>query len=96
MVLYFQVVLTLSVGEEALEFEHRDLHLGNVLVKRSNTEKKVCAFRGQRVQLLNCGVDVVVIDFTLSRMSPDQGQVVYYDIAQDPEIFEGPKWNQQV
>lgn len=48
------------------------------------------------MELSNCGVEVVLIDFTLSRMSPERGQVVYYDLSQDPDIFKGPKWNQQV
>ena len=32
-----QCALTLAVGEEALEFEHRDLHWGNLLIARQAT-----------------------------------------------------------
>ena len=30
--------MTLAVAEEACEFEHRDLHWGNLLISRNGTE----------------------------------------------------------
>ena len=34
-----QVAISLSVAEESLMFEHRDLHWGNVLIKRTKCKK---------------------------------------------------------
>jgi serine/threonine-protein kinase haspin len=41
----FQVVMALSIAEEACEFEHRDLHWGNILVAREQEGKLQYRFR---------------------------------------------------
>lgn len=42
------------------------------------------------------GVLVTLIDFTLSRLELEDGDVVCCDLEADPEIFEGPKGDCQV
>jgi serine/threonine-protein kinase haspin len=44
-----QVVFTLAVAEEAVEFEHRDLHWGNVMVRPA--ESRTVAFRLRGVDI---------------------------------------------
>ena len=44
MTVLFKVAHTLAVAEQAIEFEHRDLHWGNVLVKEVKGTK-VCEFK---------------------------------------------------
>ena len=64
-----QVVLALAVAEQSLEFEHRDLHWGNVLIKRTKCQTIHYKLHGQDIYLNNNGVFVSIIDFTLSRLT---------------------------
>jgi hypothetical protein len=41
-----QIALALAVGEEALGFEHRDLHWGNVLLRAAPSLTTTCRLRG--------------------------------------------------
>ena len=63
-----QVALSLAVAEAALEFEHRDLHWGNVLVKRTKETTLLYTLDGDDIEISTHGVRVAVIDFTLSRL----------------------------
>jgi hypothetical protein len=40
-----QTALSLAVAEEACEFEHRDLHWGNLLVRRDSNKTTSCRLR---------------------------------------------------
>lgn len=40
-----QTALSLAVAEEACEFEHRDLHWGNLLVRRDSNKSTSCRLR---------------------------------------------------
>lgn len=91
-----QTALACAVGEEALQFEHRDLHCGNVLVKRTPDRCTTSAmFRNQKLHIDNQGLEVVLIDFSLSRVGLDNGEVAFCDLDTDPEIFQGPKGDSQ-
>jgi len=87
-----QVILSLRVAEEKLEFEHRDLHIGNVLVRRLD-EDSIVKFKISEddEKLVNSyGVVSTIIDFTNSRISID-GMTIFVDLSTDNELFEGPK-----
>ncbi|GMH33792.1 hypothetical protein BSKO_01626 [Bryopsis sp. KO-2023] len=86
-----QTVLTCAVGEEALQFEHRDLHCGNILLKRTTESTTSVVLREQTIQVENQGIEVVLIDFTLSRVGLENGEVAFCDLAMDPGLFQGPK-----
>ena len=96
------MALTLAVAENACEFEHRDLHWGNILVKReeSTGNRLECTMNDVDICVDTSGVKVTLIDFTLSRLAKDgapgaKSSVVYYDLSLDPEIFNGPKGDLQ-
>ena len=69
--IFLQIAHALAVSERALEFEHRDLHWGNILVKEceANPEDTVL-FRvslEETYSVQSAGVLATVIDCSLSR-----------------------------
>ncbi|XP_022339342.2 uncharacterized protein LOC111134522 [Crassostrea virginica] len=83
-----QVTFSLAVAEEALQFEHRDLHWGNVLVRKTEVKVHEYVLLGQTFQVESHGVQVSIIDFTLSRLDKD-GCTVFTDLSTDDSLFEG-------
>lgn len=79
--------MTLAVAEGKFEFEHRDLHWGNILI--APTELKFIEYRiaGKTYKVLTNGVKVTIIDYSLSRMVYD-GAVLYDNLARDEELFQ--------
>lgn len=73
-----QVILGLAIAEEALQFEHRDIQMDNVLVKMTSNETSVFICNRKKIVLHTRGVIACVIDFNLSRATID-GRAVYYD-----------------
>ncbi|KAK9822448.1 hypothetical protein WJX81_001130 [Elliptochloris bilobata] len=87
-----QTALTLAVAEEAVQFEHRDLHWGNLLVRREGAAAvALYRLRGVDIEVAAEGVAVTLIDFTLSRLVTPDGTVAFCDLEADPELFNGPK-----
>ncbi|XP_011254943.1 uncharacterized protein LOC105250493 isoform X2 [Camponotus floridanus] len=84
--LFLQTAFALAIAEKALEFEHRDLHWGNVLISRTKEPYIYYTLNGREIKLPSNGVKVSIIDFTLSRMLY-QGCCIYNDLALDPALF---------
>ncbi|CAI4224986.1 unnamed protein product [Auanema sp. JU1783] len=85
----FQLVLTLTIAEKTLEFEHRDLHLGNLLLEKCATKTKLqYKYNGNDFCLCTHGVKIKIIDFTLSRLKRD-AITLFKDLEADVELFEG-------
>ncbi|VDO52595.1 unnamed protein product [Haemonchus placei] len=82
-----QVALSLVVAEERLQFEHRDLHIGNALVLESNDDVEY-RYGGGDMVLRSYGLKVHLIDFTLSRLSKE-GTTIFRDLESDEELFAG-------
>lgn len=59
----------LAVAEEELEFEHRDLHVGNVLVHPTTMSTITITLNDVPFAVETHGVKATIIDFTLSRLS---------------------------
>ena len=56
----------------------------------------VLPFRGHQLYVRSAGVHATLIDFSLSRLRTDAGHVAFFDLATDPELFQGPKGDVQV
>jgi len=64
-----QVTLSLAIAERSLQFEHRDLHWGNVLVQKTSESTLTYMLDGTEMSIDTHGVKVTIIDFTLSRLT---------------------------
>jgi serine/threonine-protein kinase haspin len=96
---FWQVVLALAKGEEEAEFEHRDLHLGNICVRTPEVvdEAKIDISKS----LGFTSFEATLIDYTVSRASmipasmvseateTKDDSVAYIDLANDPHLFYG-------
>ncbi|XP_077123830.1 serine/threonine-protein kinase haspin [Ranitomeya variabilis] len=83
-----QVTAALAVAEEELRFEHRDLHWGNLLIEKSSSCTMSVSLRGERLDIPSGGIQVKIIDYTLSRLDKD-GLTVFCDLSTDEELFQG-------
>lgn len=83
-----QIAYSLAAAECEFEFEHRDLHWGNVLVNDTKAETLTYIVNGQETNVKSSGVFATIIDFTLSRMS-EKEIIVFDDLSRDEELFQG-------
>ncbi|XP_032576137.1 putative serine/threonine-protein kinase haspin homolog isoform X7 [Drosophila sechellia] len=82
-----QIILALAVGEEEYQFEHRDLHLGNILIEYTNKKHVICTFKNSKLTVLSKGVNVTIIDYTLSRITINDC-CYFNDLSRDEELFQ--------
>lgn len=82
--LFWATATALAHGEDQAQFEHRDLHLSNICVKRN---REVTKDESYAVVPAWTQLEVALIDYTLSRASV--GDNVIYNAMTDPELFTG-------
>jgi hypothetical protein len=99
--IFWSVVKALARGEQECEFEHRDLHWGNILIDQSE-EDEILERLLDNLNLEDGGKDILdggwrgvkvtLIDYTLSRARVDDivGSIARYGF-QDESIFEGKR-----
>ncbi|KAL2511778.1 Protein kinase superfamily protein [Abeliophyllum distichum] len=88
--LLVQVTIALAVAEAAYEFEHRDLHWGNILLSRKGSNTLQFTLEGRQINVKTFGLLISIIDFTLSRINTGE-DILFLDLSSDPELFNGPK-----
>ena len=60
--------MSLAIAERSFEFEHRDLHWGNVLIKPTDQMTITYILDKETKEVATNGLKVTIIDFTLSRL----------------------------
>ncbi|KAK3715141.1 hypothetical protein LTR37_007351 [Vermiconidia calcicola] len=83
---FWEVVSSLAKGEEGAEFEHRDLHLGNICVRLPS---QVVSDIDTKRKLKFSGLETTIIDYTISRAVMQDDSTAYHDLARDAGLFEG-------
>jgi serine/threonine-protein kinase haspin len=81
-----QTAVALGVAEKCYQFEHRDLHWGNILLAPTTEKEFTYLLAGKTITVPTYGVKATIIDFTLSRMVYD-GCCLYNDLANDADLF---------
>lgn len=82
-----QTALSLAVAESKFEFEHRDLHWGNILILPTTEKTLTFSLNGKTIKIPSHGVKATIIDYTLSRILY-KDCCLYQDLSADPELFE--------
>lgn len=82
-----QVTISLAVAESQLQFEHRDLHWGNVLLETTTEKSLTFHLNGKPIEVRTHGIKATIIDYTLSRIEYEDC-CLYQNLAADPELFE--------
>ncbi|WCJ26853.1 hypothetical protein M5689_008640 [Euphorbia peplus] len=88
--LLVQVTAALAVAEAAFEFEHRDLHWGNILLSRNESARTQFVLEDKKFLIETHGLQISIIDFTLSRINTGE-DILFLDLSSDPDLFKGPK-----
>ncbi|KAL8745415.1 MAG: hypothetical protein Q9190_002441 [Brigantiaea leucoxantha] len=84
--IFWLVAEALAIAEDRASFEHRDLHLGNICVKRLG---EPLVDSGDGLVPVTTNLDVTIIDYTLSRAAMNDSATLYNDLSKDPGLFQG-------
>jgi len=79
-----QILLGFMIAEKVFEFEHRDLHLGNIMVKHINEETLSYLYSDKIIYLPSHRLQAKLIDTTFSRLK-------YSKCSVTKSLVESPK-----
>ncbi|KAL5351284.1 hypothetical protein ACLOAV_003136 [Pseudogymnoascus australis] len=89
---FLGTAMALATGEDMFGFEHRDLHEGNICLRRAGPASKIPAATSSTAELRSgfSGLEITLLDYTLSRARTEEGKTLFLDLD-DPEnaaLFE--------
>ena len=75
-----QLIFSLACAEQQFNFEHRDLHISNILIKRTKKPEVEFIINNQVYKLSTYGYRCFIVDMTFSRLTINN-QVFYKDLS---------------
>lgn len=75
-----QVIVGIAIAEKVYSYEHRDLHVSNILIKKTSQNSIPFIIDGKRYKIMSNGVKATIIDATFSRLTHN-GKVYYRDLT---------------
>lgn len=85
-----QVIVGIAIAETVYLYEHRDLHVSNILIKKTSNSLIPFVLNGKRYNILSNGVKATIIDATFSRLSHN-GKVYYRDLTSTLRAYGSKK-----
>lgn len=84
--IFLGIVVALATGEDVCGFEHRDLHEGNVCVKKIRKPTTPPPHSDHKFGY--SGLEVIILDYTLSRAeNPHTGEIIAFNLEENQELF---------
>ncbi|ORY69556.1 uncharacterized protein BCR38DRAFT_405264 [Pseudomassariella vexata] len=85
--IFFHTAIALARAEVHIEFEHRDLHEGNLCIRRAG-EPRHPEDRDSLAYFGHSGLEITILDYGLSRASSDcEAEPIAYDLERDLSLF---------
>ncbi|KXT07783.1 hypothetical protein AC579_4305 [Pseudocercospora musae] len=84
--IFWQTALSIAKGEEGAEFEHRDLHAGNICIRSTALPDVIDSNR----KLNFTSLETTIIDYTISRCLMTDSKIAYTDLSSPSQagVFE--------
>lgn len=85
-----QVIVGLAIAEKVYLYEHRDLHVSNILIKKTSKSSIPFILDGNKYHVITKGIKATIIDATFSRLTHN-GKVYYRDLTSTLRAYGSKK-----
>lgn len=85
-----QVIVGLAIAEKVYLYEHRDLHVSNILIKKTSKSTIPFTLDGHKFNITSHGIKATIIDATFSRLTHN-GKVYYRDLTSTLRRYNSKK-----
>lgn len=85
-----QVIVGLAIAEKVYMYEHRDLHVSNILIKKTSKPMLPFVLDGNKFTIVSHGIKATIIDATFSRLTHN-GKVYFRDLTSTLRAYASKK-----